>query len=66
MLGSRREAERFDQMSDAEAQEQLAKLAQQHDVNKDGYIDSKELRKWIVERYRFRTCFMHHFVHLQF
>ena len=56
VLGSRHEAERFDHLSDEEAQEQLRKLAQQHDTNNDGFVDKEELREWIVARYCSSDC----------
>lgn len=51
ILGSVKEAEKFDKLSPAEAKERLAKLLPSMDLNGDQQIDRMELKKWILNSF---------------
>lgn len=51
ILGSVKEAEKFDKLSPAEAKERLAKLLPLMDLNGDQQIDRMELKKWILNSF---------------
>ncbi|CAJ0922062.1 unnamed protein product, partial [Mesorhabditis belari] len=47
ILGSKHQAEEFDQLSPEESQARLKILAKKMDKNGDGYVDEEELTNWI-------------------
>jgi hypothetical protein len=49
LLGSRKTAHEFDDLSPEESKKRLKVLAIKMDLNKDGYVDKHELTEWIYQ-----------------
>lgn len=52
ILGSRKEAEEFDQLSPEESMKRLAVLVRKMDTNQDGFVDRHELKAWILRSFK--------------
>lgn len=52
ILGSKKDAEDFDQLPPEEAKKRLAILVEKMDLNKDGFVDKKELHAWILRSFK--------------
>jgi len=52
ILGSRKEAEEFDELSEEEAKERLAVLVKKMDRNHDDQIDRNEMYSWILRSFK--------------
>lgn len=51
-LGSHDAAEEFDHLPPQEAKKRLLHLAAKMDVNKDEYVDKKELTNWVLRSFK--------------
>ncbi|KAF7266303.1 hypothetical protein GWI33_020331 [Rhynchophorus ferrugineus] len=52
ILGSYKEAEEYDHLPPEEAKRRLSILLTKMDISKDGYIDRKELKAWIIRSFK--------------
>ena len=52
IIGSHKEAEEYDHLPPEEAKRRLGILLTKMDLSKDGFIDRKELKAWIIRSFK--------------